>query len=140
MQPDTQLVPELSKPHHVPGVPWLPKRDPWMPPDRDDQVIWASLAFSQGKATEGQQRLLWNWLMYSTGASDEYADLSFRPGEEGRRATDFAEGKRFVGLQLKSNLHPIRRPKGKQTIIESDNPALPAKKKRGKGKGKRGKR
>ena len=28
-------------------------------------------------------------------------DLSFRPGgEEGKRETDFAEGKRFVGLQI----------------------------------------
>lgn len=27
-------------------------------------------------------------------------DLSFRPGVDGARATDFAEGKRWVGLQI----------------------------------------
>ena len=67
---------------------WLPKKEPWAPPDRDDAVIWASLAFSKGLATESQQRLLWDWFMYATGTGDEFADLSFRPGEEGRRATD----------------------------------------------------
>lgn len=121
---------------------WLPKKDPWLPPDRDDAVIWASLAFAKGQATESQQRLLWDWFMYTTGASDDFADLSFRPGEEGRRATDFAEGKRFVGLQLKSNLHPIRRPKDRpEPEVKSENPAQPARKKRGpkkkRGRGKR---
>lgn len=111
---------------------WAPKKDPWMAPDRDDAVIWATLAFAKGQASESQQRLLWDWIMYSTGASDEWADLSFRPGEEGRRATDFAEGKRFVGIQLRSNLHPIRRPKeAPPAPVKSENPAQPARKKRG---------
>jgi hypothetical protein len=121
---------------------WLPKKDPWMPPDRDDAVIWATLAFSKGKATETQQMLLWDWMMYFTGASDEYADLSFRPGEEGRRATDFAEGKRCIGLGLRSNVHPLRRPKDRPVVdLKSENPAQPARKKRGpkkkRGRGKR---
>ena len=110
---------------------WFPKKDPWLPPDRDDHVIWAALSFAKGAATEGQQRLLWDWLMYSTGASDEYADLSFRPGEEGRRASDFAEGKRFVGLQLRKLLHPMLRPSGpSDPIPTTDNPAKSARKKR----------
>lgn len=110
---------------------WAPKKDPWLPPDRDDAVIWASLAFAKGQASESQQKLLWDWLMYSTGASDEFADLSFRPGEEGRRATDFAEGKRFIGIQLRSNLHPLRRPKDRpEPEVESENPARSARKKR----------
>lgn len=120
---------------------WAPKKEPWAPPDRDDAVIWATLAFKQGKASESQQALLWEWFMYTTGASDAYADLSFRPGEEGRRATDFAEGKRFVGLQLASNLHPLRRPKARpeDAEIKSENPAKPAAKKR-KSRAKRKKR
>jgi hypothetical protein len=121
---------------------WRPKEHPWLPPDRDDAVIWATLAWSKGAATESQQRLLWDWMMYQTGASDDFADLSFRPGEEGRRATDFAEGKRHVGLQLKSNLHPMRRPKDRpEEPLKSENPAQPARKKRGpkkkRGRGKR---
>ena len=30
----------------------------------------------------------------------DYYGLSYRPGEDGRRDTDFAEGKRFVGAQV----------------------------------------
>lgn len=133
-----QLVPELASPKvGNPGAPaWLPKKDPWLPPDLTDDVIWAIRAFSKGNAGEGQQRMVWNYLMYLTGTGDQYNDLSFRPGVEGMRATDFAEGKRFVGLQLRKPLHPALTPKGKTDIeTKSDNPAKPAqrpKKKRNK--------
>ena len=36
--------------------------------------------------------------------------MSYRPGEEGRRDTDFAEGKRFVGRELFKLLHPLLTP------------------------------
>jgi len=83
---------------------WLPKEQPWFPVDYDEQVIWAIRAFADGKANAGQQKTCWDWLMYLTGAVEQYADLSFRPGPEGVRATDFAEGKRFVGLQVRKML------------------------------------
>ncbi len=82
-----------------------------MPPDYDDGVIYAIRAFKEGKANEGQQQHLWRWLSYVC-AADDYQDLSFRPGgEEGRRATDFAEGKRFVFQQIKKLLNPTYTPK-----------------------------
>ena len=95
----------------LPQDDWLPKPLPWDPPNAGEQVVYAVRAFAQGKATDHQQRLLWEWLGYVTGTGDAWSDLSFRPGgEEGRRHTDFAEGKRFVGLQLRKQLHPSQTP------------------------------
>ncbi len=85
---------------------WRPKKDPWMPADYDEMTCYAVKAFANGTANEQQQRLAWDWLMYLTGAGDEFQDLSFRPGADGIRATDFAEGKRFVGQQIRKLLHP----------------------------------
>lgn len=90
---------------------WLPKKDPWLPADYDDDVVYAVRALKAGVANNGQQALVWDWIMYLTGAGDEFADMSFRPGEEGRRSTDFAEGKRFAGLQIRKMLHPVVTPK-----------------------------
>jgi hypothetical protein len=92
---------------------WLPKKEPWFPPDYDEQVIYAIRAISYGEATAYQQGLFWRYLMYVCGSSEEFADLSFRPGQEGERATTFAEGKRFVGLQLRKLLRPELTPEAK---------------------------
>ena len=95
---------------------WSHKKDPWHPPDYDDQVIWAVRAFFQGEATQSQQMTVRDYLMYVTGASEEWADLSYRPGEDGRRATDFAEGKRFSGLMLRKLLRPELTPRGEHEV------------------------
>lgn len=141
-----QIAPELV-PQPSSAAIWMPKKDPWAPPDLTDDVVWAIRAFSKGAAGEGQQRVVWNYLMYLTGASEQFADLSFRPGMEGMRATDFAEGKRFIGLQLRKPLHPALTPNGKvETDEETANPAKSARASRAprsptrKRGGKRGKR
>lgn len=85
---------------------WKPKKDPWNPPDYEEETIYAVRAVYAGVANEGQQKLAWSWLMYVTGAGDEFADMSYRPGPTGERDTVFAEGKRFVGLQFRKMLHP----------------------------------
>lgn len=95
---------------------WVPKSMPWLPPEYTEQDIWAVRAFSQGKATESQQVRVWNYFMYLTAASEAFADLSFRPGEEGRRATDFAEGKRHPGLMLRKLLRPELTPRGEHEV------------------------
>jgi hypothetical protein len=102
--------------------PWLPKKDPWHPADYDDVVVYAVRAFASGKATEHQQKIVWRWMRYVTGTSDEFSDLSFRPGDEGRRATDFAEGKKFVGLQFGKMLNDAVTPK-KPADAEEARPA-----------------
>lgn len=91
---------------------WLPKAQPWEPGDYDEEVVYAVRAFFKGDALPHQQLVVRDWLMYLTGASEGFADLSFRPGADGgQRATDFAEGKRFVGLQVRKMLHPATTPK-----------------------------
>lgn len=90
---------------------WKPKMLPWEPADVDERVVYAIRALRSGEAMEHQQILAWDWLMYLTGAGDGYADMSFRPGADGARATDFAEGKRFVGLQLMKMMRPEMTPK-----------------------------
>lgn len=101
---------------------WLPKAHPWAPPGYSDQDIWAVRALERGKASESQQLRAWHFIMYITKASEQFADLSFRPGEEGRRATDFAEGKRFPGLMLRKLLRPELTPRGEHEV---DVPKLP---------------
>lgn len=92
---------------------WLPKKEPHEPPDYDDDVVFAVRAITTGTANEAQQKLFWEYLMYVTAASEQYQDLSYRPGERGTRAMDFAEGKRFVGLKIRKLLHPALTPKPK---------------------------
>ena len=95
---------------------WKAKKDPWFPADYDDEVVYAVRALHSGTANDGQQKLVWSWMMYITGAGDEFADMSFRPGPTGDRDTTFAEGKRFAGLQLRKMLHPAVTPKPTPTL------------------------
>lgn len=71
-------------------APWKPT--PFEPPDAA-----AFQALARGNATADQQKRALDWLVKN--ACRTY-DLSFRPGEVGRRDTDFAEGRRSVGLEI----------------------------------------
>ncbi len=83
---------------------------PWVPPAYDLADVAAIQALERGDATKEQQQRALKWVIEA--ACGTY-DMSYRPGEEGRRDTDFAEGKRFVGSQivklLKLNLSLLRR-------------------------------
>ena len=68
-----------------------------MPATYDDNDIRAIRALAAGNANEGQQRRALDWIINTASG---YYDLSFRPGLDGARATDFSEGKRFVGAQI----------------------------------------
>lgn len=58
----------------------------------------ATQALAAGTATEQQQKDFLAWLVNQACAT---YDVSFQPeGEGGDRATAFAEGRRFVGLQV----------------------------------------
>lgn len=93
----------------------LPAPLPWAPPGYTDDIVYSIRALADGKANQGQQVAAWEYLMFITGASDAYADLSFRPEEQGgERATAFAEGKRFVGLMLRKLFRPELTPKESQ--------------------------
>jgi len=54
-------------------------------------------ALSRGEANKDQQLLAVRWLLEGPCGLH---DLQYRPGEAGRRDTDFACGKRYVGQQV----------------------------------------
>ena len=74
-------------------------RDPaWMPVAYDVREIEAVKALARGEATVVQQQVALKWLIET--ACGTY-DLSYRSdGDGGERETAFAEGRRFVGLQM----------------------------------------
>ena len=76
----------------------LPPNAPYRPARLSTTIVYAIKALPDGKADAAQQSALLHWLLYE--ATKAY-DMSFRPGgEDGKRDSDFAEGKRFVGLQI----------------------------------------
>jgi hypothetical protein len=72
----------------------LPKADPWKPVDWRIEDAYAIQAVAHGRASEDQQRRAMKFLVEALCGT---YDLSYRASD---RDTVFAEGKRFVGLQL----------------------------------------
>jgi hypothetical protein len=70
-------------------------------------VVYAYRALVEGVANAGQQKLFVEYLKYIT----DQDVLSYRPGSD--RDSAFAEGKRFVGLELAKLLHPLMTPPSK---------------------------
>lgn len=66
-----------------------------MPAPYTEPDTMAIKALATGTASEGQQRRALDWIINTLCGT---YDLSYRPDSE--RNTAFAEGKRFVGLQL----------------------------------------
>lgn len=64
---------------------WLPKH------------VSAMQALERGQASHEQQKTALDWII--NGAAATY-DEPYRPGEAGRRDTDFALGRAFVGRQI----------------------------------------
>ena len=73
----------------------LPSALPHVPPKYEAADCAAFIALARGEAAPEQQRRALDWIIRE--AAGTY-DLSYRPDSE--RATAFAEGKRFVGLQI----------------------------------------
>jgi len=73
------------------------KSGPWAPVPYGKPEVACIQALAAGNATPEMQRRALKWIVEIAAG---YYDLSFRPGEDGRRETDFAEGKRFVGAQI----------------------------------------
>ena len=79
--------------------------DPHKPPEIHSHHAGAVQALIRGDCPEHLQQDFMGWLINDVCGT---YDLSYRPGSQ--RATDFAEGKRFVGLQLvlASKLDPAK--------------------------------
>jgi hypothetical protein len=69
--------------------------DPWKPAEWEDADAHAIKALSRGDADEIQQKRALDWII--TKAARTY-DMSYHPEKPGDTA--FAEGSRFVGLQI----------------------------------------
>lgn len=68
------------------------------PAEYDKDIVMAIRALLCGTANEGQQKLGMDWII--TKAANLY-DMSYRPDKDGgARATEFHEGRRFVGSQI----------------------------------------
>lgn len=91
-----------------------PTYAPWLPPKWELADAAAIQALVQGAATADQQQRA---VAYIVNALCATYDLSFRPGPDGERDTAFAEGRRFVGLELvkltKLNLGKMRHDHGR---------------------------
>lgn len=70
---------------------------PWKPAPFDPADAAAFQALQRGNATADQQKRALDWLVKK--ACRTY-DLSYRPGADGERDTNFAEGQRSIGLQV----------------------------------------
>lgn len=66
-----------------------------VPPDYSKADVYALKALAAGNASEGQQKRALAWIV---NAAARTYDLSFSPASD--RETSFAEGRRFVGLQV----------------------------------------
>lgn len=83
---------------------------PWKPVRFDLADAGALQALLRGDASSDMQQRALRFVIESIAGTYE---VSYRPGPEGQRDTDFAEGRRFVGLQivklLKLNLSVLKR-------------------------------
>ena len=74
------------------------------PPPYDERVIYAIRAWAEGKANSDQQKIAFQWVVRE--ASRHFDQSMHLGGEDGRRCTDFMEGRRFVGIQILKMLQP----------------------------------
>lgn len=70
---------------------------PWKPAAYGLEIATAFQALMRGDCPAHLQQKAVKFILFDLCG---VRDLSFRPGPEGARETDFAEGKRFVGLQI----------------------------------------
>lgn len=86
--------------------------DPWKPTEWEPADVAAIQALTRGEATADQQRRAVDYIIRDIAGT---YDMSYRPSSD--RDTAFAEGKRFVGLQIVKavnlNLAAIRQAKSK---------------------------
>jgi hypothetical protein len=71
--------------------------DVFAPAAYEKADVYALKALSQGQASEAQQVRALEWILRN---ASQFDDLSYRSGVSGDRDTAFAEGRRFVGLQV----------------------------------------
>jgi len=97
--PRGSIAPPPRKPKAADGKLRMPWQMPNGPLAIEDADIFALQALQQGKANAGQQQRV---LTLVIDKLCEESRMSFYPGgDDGRRASDFAEGKRWPASQIK---------------------------------------
>lgn len=97
-----------------------PPVNPWEAPEISVPEIMALKGLAAGTASPQQQRMALVTIL--TKFSCVY-DMSFRPGADGARASDFAEGKRFVGGRILNAIdRPLPPSQEKPDVRTSDAP------------------
>ena len=79
-------------------MPKLNQTKPWAPAEYGRNEVVAIQALSDGVANDEQQRIALRWIIEEAGFA--YQQSYFPGGEDGRRDTDFAEGRRFVANSI----------------------------------------
>lgn len=75
-----------------------PRTPAWHPVDYTSRMVYAVQALAAGTAAADQQREALDWIINTVAGTYE---ISFRSESDGGdRETAYAEGRRFVGLQL----------------------------------------
>lgn len=76
-------------------MPWV---DPWSIPELSNSERASLKALQSGTANEAQQAIAFDVVVHKLSGADR---ISFAPGgDDGHRKTDFAEGRRWVGLMV----------------------------------------
>lgn len=100
---------------------------PWDPVDLKPHQLAAIKAISDGVAEPEQQRTAFTTIVQMLCGVDQMS-FTILGSEEGRRATDFAEGKRWVGntlrFQIAGRQYPVN-PRGAPPPMP-DTPGPPA--------------
>lgn len=75
----------------------IAEHSPWMPQPYTVADAYSIKALATGQASEEQQRRAIKWIIEVCAMT---YDQPYRPGEDGRRDTDFACGRQAVGKEI----------------------------------------
>lgn len=101
-KPAKPMRPNALPPREQPAPPRTPNRSlidaasPWLPVPYERPDVVAAQALMKGVADKEQQLRIVEWIKRASGLYE----MTFFPGPDGARNSDFAQGRRFVGLQF----------------------------------------
>jgi hypothetical protein len=112
-----------------------PVRLPWDPVDLTPSELASIKAVADGVAESEQQRIAFRTIVHKLCRVDRMSFTAFGP-EEGKRATDFAEGCRWVGNTMRFDIvgreYPVNprgapppMPAAETAVSESSKPGEP---------------
>jgi hypothetical protein len=83
------------------------REGPWRTPPYEPANAYAMQALVKGTASAAQQQLALAFIVKELAETDRMTFWPPTEHDDGRRATDFAEGKRWVGLEIRRLLLPV---------------------------------